>query len=84
MFFLSLQASPRLLPLLAVVALVWLAVGNAQALGGAGELVTARGLQQVWLLLLAAVVVVKLMFKNGRRLVDTPNLRPELSTPWLA
>ena len=73
-----------MLPLLAVVALVWLAVGNAQGLGSAGELASARGLQQVWLLLLAAAVVVKLMFKNGRRLVDTPNLRPELSTPWLA
>lgn len=39
-------------------------------------------LQQVVSLLALAAVIVWLMFRNGARLVDRPQLRPDLATPW--
>ena len=75
------QGSP-LLPLMLVAVAVVMAVVNGQHLAASGELFGMKAVQQVGLLLLLAAVVVRMMFKFGTSMVNTPNLKPELAVPW--
>lgn len=76
------QGSPAF-PLLVAVLLIWLAVQNAISLSATGELgFGVKTGQQVVLLVAVAVVIVRLMFKFGRHLVNIPNLRNDLAVPW--
>lgn len=79
----GLQPSP-VLPLLAVLAALYVAWSNLRALVQAGELLghPAVFLQQVVALVLLAALIVWAMFKKGQLLVDRPQLRPDLAHPW--
>lgn len=76
------QGSPAL-PLLLVTLLIAVAVGNARQLAISGNLFGPSVLHQVVLFLVLAFLVVKVMFKFGTEMVNSPDLRPELSEPWL-
>jgi hypothetical protein len=73
-------------PLLAVLALALLAAINLRALGGGqAGLLHAPPLalvQQVAAPLLLAAGVLALTSRRGSRLVDRPQLLPELAVPW--
>ena len=77
------QGSPAL-PLLLVIALVTLAVMNGKHLAASGELIGLKGAQEVGLLLLLVMIIVKVMFKFGTSMVNTPVLRPDLVKAWAA
>lgn len=74
------------MPLLAAAALALLAVFNLRALmGGSAGLLQAPPLallQQVAAPLLLAAAVLALTSRRGARLVDRPQLLPELAVPW--
>ncbi|KAL4539610.1 hypothetical protein Ndes2526A_g02636 [Nannochloris sp. 'desiccata'] len=75
------QGSPAL-PLLLVMALLAVAVMNGRHLAASRELIGLKGAQEVGLLLLLVMVIVRVMFKFGTSMVNTPVLRPELAKPW--
>lgn len=75
------QGSP-VLPLIVAGALLALAVSNGRQLAASGELMGVKGAQNVGLLVLVAALVVRVMMKFGKHLVNVPNLRPDLSVPW--
>lgn len=69
------------MPLLAVLALLILAISNLRALGLLAAAPAAL-LGQVLVPLVLALVVVMLVMRNGKNLVDKPQLAAELSVPW--
>lgn len=79
------QGSPAL-PLLLALALFILAVSNLRALGAAGAGLLAASpaalAQGVALPLLGAALVLALVMKAGKHLVDKPQLAAELAIPW--
>jgi hypothetical protein len=76
------QGSPAL-PLAAAAALVAVAVSAVRRLAAAGELgLTVDTARDVVVPLLLAVIVVRLVMRFGRQLVNRPSLRPDLAVPW--
>lgn len=76
------QGSPAL-PLIAALAAVWLALKNASDLSRNGSILEPSQLfTQVAVWLVAAILLVRFVLKNGSRLVDRPQLRPDLVIPW--
>jgi hypothetical protein len=77
------QGSPAL-PLLLVFTLLATAVMNGRNLAASGELIGLKGAQEVGLLILLVMIIVRVMFRFGTSMVNTPVLRPELAKPWQA
>lgn len=85
------QSSP-FLPLAAVLLAIYFAIGNLKHISSSSDLSsTAGSVLSVWLyafvtkvlsLLLAAVLIVAFLFKNGTKFVNRPQLNPVAAKPW--
>lgn len=78
------QGSPAV-PLLAVLALLVFAFASLRALSGDAGLLAAPPvalLQQVALPVVLAAGVLALLMRQGKQLVDKPQLAAELAVPW--
>jgi phosphatidylinositol 4-phosphatase len=75
------RASPAL-PLLLAVLLFIVSLTNAKTLTAGGQLSFGSGFSKVLMPALLAIVILKLVFAFGSKLVDRPSLRPDLCSPW--
>lgn len=83
------QGSPAL-PLLFIFGLLMVAFGNVQKFLAENEsnalvsgLLSLEGAKSVWVYVVVAMVLLKLVFKFGKYMVNRPNLRPDLNAPWV-